>query len=66
MAKYIVSIRKSVEDWETPSDEWSDEHDSEPFLEVECSEDAEWVARRFLLNCGDRVRIIKYARCPIG
>lgn len=53
MKKYIVSIRKSVEDWEIPSNEWSDEYYNEPYIEADCPEDAEDTARDFIQDCGD-------------
>lgn len=52
MAKYTVSIRKSVENWETPSDEWSDEYYSEPFIEAESPEEAEDTAKDFIQDYG--------------
>lgn len=52
MAKYTVSIRKSVENWEAPSDEWSDEYYNEPFIEAESPEEAEDIAREFIQDCG--------------
>ena len=51
--RYTVSIRKSVKDWEIPSDEWSDEYYNEPFIEAEDPEDAESIAREFIQDCGD-------------
>ena len=53
MKKYIVSIRKSVEDWEIPSDEWDDGYYREPYIEEDCAEDAEETARAFILDRGD-------------
>ena len=48
MEKYIVSIRKRVEDWEIPSDEWSDEYYSEPFIEAESPAEAERIAKDYI------------------
>lgn len=50
--KYTVSVRKSVEDWEEQSNEWTDEYYSDPFIEAESPEEAEDIAREFIQDCG--------------
>ena len=50
--KYTVSVRKSVEDWEEQSNEWTDEYSSDPFIEAESPEEAEDIAREFINDCG--------------
>lgn len=50
--KYTVSVRKSVEDWEEQTNEWTDEYYSDPFIEAESPEGAEDIAREFIQDCG--------------
>lgn len=50
--RYIVSIRKRVEDWEIPSDFWDVLNYPEPYIEADCPEDAELDARDFIVDCG--------------
>lgn len=52
MMRYTVSIRKSAADWQTPSDEWSDEYYNEPFIAAGSPEEAEAIAKEFIQNCG--------------
>ena len=51
--KYEVSIRYSFEDWEIPSGFWDDLNYPEPYIEADCPEDAEDIARDFVQDCGD-------------
>lgn len=50
--KCVVNARKSVDVWEVPSDEWSDEYYSEPYIEADSPEEAEDTARDFIRDCG--------------
>ncbi len=54
MEKYTVSVRKKAEDWEIPSDIWSDEYYPEPYIEAVGPREAEIVAREFIAqDCSD-------------